>query len=324
MRLSSLASLLPGLAVVLAGACFDFDATEAGGPLGDGGSHADGAESSAGDGGPTGDGTTGDGGNDGGVDGTTSDGPVGPDAGDGGGGIDGNVKSDAPYCQSIKPDAGIFFCDDFDDHPLPGSWQSFGETNGTMTEVDAASVSAPNSLDEKTVAVGTNTTVDVALRTPLGLPTLPATLRLGFQVMPVQIDPTANSGVVLGAIDFLDKNSQRYTLGLAVNVVSGQPALVLGEQSAFSDGGIDYVQHPLPPTQPLPMNAWSDVVIEADWSSTTSAMISVTVGGVQQTSFSATIPITAASLQIGVGTSYVFEPAPVWEIRYDNVRFTAR
>jgi len=318
MRLSPLAALLPGLAVVLAGACFDFDATEAGGPLGDGGPRADGAESSTGDGGPGPDGTTGD---DASPDGTTFDGPVGPDGGDGGGGGDAG-KSDAPYCQSIKPDAGLFFCDDFDEHPLPGSWQSFGETNGTMTEIDAASVSPPNSLDEKTVAVGTNTTIDVALRTPLGLPTLPATLRLGFQVMPVQIDPTANSGVVLGAIDFLDKNSQRYTLGLAVTVVSGQPAMVLGEQSAFSDGGIAYVQHPLPPTQPLPMNAWSDVVIEADWSSTTSATVSVTVGGVQQTSFPVTIPITATSLQIGVGTSYVFEPAPVWEIRYDNVRFT--
>jgi len=320
MRSSSLAGLLPGLAVVLAGACFDFDATEAGGPLGDGGPRVDGAETSAGEGGPDGDATTGEGGaqDDGGSDGPSNDGPSGQDGGNDAG------KSDAPYCASIKPDAGLFFCDDFDDHALPGAWQSFGENNGTMTESDAASVSPPNCLDEKTKAVGTGTVIDVSLRTPLAVPPLPATLRLGFEVMPVQIDPTANSGVVLAAIDFLDSASQRYTLGLAVNVVSGQPALVLGEQSAFADGGVNYVPHPLPPTQPLPMNAWSDVVIQVDWASTTSATVSVTVGGVQQTTFPVTIAVTAATLQIGVGTAYVFEPAPVWEIRYDNVRFTGK
>lgn len=287
---ASLRVVVPALAAAHLAACFDFDATMAGHALVDGG--------------PASDATSG-------PDATASDAfPFEAQAGS--------------YCASIAPDGGLFFCDDFDEHPLPGSWQQLGETSGTLTETDASSLSPPDSLDEKTFALDGGQVINVALRTPLGLPALPATVRFGFGLQPVQIDPAANAGIVLGAVDFLDAAGDRYTVGLSIDVVSGKPALLLVEQTATTDGGIAYAQHPLDPLQPLPMNAWTDLVIEIDWSAPTSAQAKVLVGGSVQLTVPLTMTVTAASLQIGVGTSYESQPSPGWELRYDDVRFTAR
>src|SRR5579863_2517235 len=98
-----------GLAAVLLGACFDFDATMAGGLPG-----ASGPDATTGgpDGGATG----------GGIDGSFSDAPT--DGGGGGNGPDGGHADTGSaadggggaYCASLaRPplDGGIFFCDDF-------------------------------------------------------------------------------------------------------------------------------------------------------------------------------------------------------------------
>ncbi len=298
------------LAVVLVAACFDFDATMAGGPPGE--SEVDAAAN---------DGTTG----------NAPDGNVGN--GDDGGAIDAaldatdatGLPDGGPFCASLTPpDGGLFFCDDFDERALPGSWNSFGETGGTLTETDAGALSKPNALDETTTPTDGGQVVDVALRTTLGVPSLPATLRFAFSVEPLQIDVTAAAAIVLGAVDFLDATGDRYSLGLAINVSSGAPALTLGEQTGYPDGGTVYVNHPLPPTEPLAMGAWSDVVIEIDWPAATTIDAMVFVNGTKKLDVPLTATVQATSLQIGVGTSYVSEPSPAWEIRYDNVVFTAQ
>ena len=71
----------------------------------------------------------------------------------------------------------------------------------------------------------------MALRTPFHVPAVPATLTFSFSVEPLQIDTTANAAIILGAVDFLDGAGYRYTVGLAINVASGLPALALGEQA---------------------------------------------------------------------------------------------
>ena len=242
--------------------------------------------------------------------------------------------SGGPYCASrVRPEGGLFFCDDFDEHGLPGSWQTWGEMGGTIVETDASAVSPPNSVDQTTMALVSGQVINVALRTPMPVPAVPATLHLEFSVEPVRIDPTANAAIVLGAVDFLDGAGYRYTVGLSINVVSGAPALALGEQYGLANGGDfpdgappTFVNHPLPPTQPLGMNAWTDVVVELDWT-TTNLEGKVTVGGNQELDVPLTMSLVPTSLQIGVGTSFVTEYegglSPVWEFRYDNVLFTA-
>ncbi len=312
-----------GLAAALLGGCFDFDATMAGGPLTDSGSDVPPEDASF------------------------TDATLPSDAGDAGDAkeeiSDGSVTdavsvpdSGSPYCASLalaQPDGGLFFCDDFDESASLGIWQSYDETAGTIVVTDASAVSPPNSVVETTTAVADGTAVNVALRTPEPLPTLPATMILAFWLEPVQIDTTANAAIVLGAVDFLDSAGDRYTVGLAINVVNGQPALALGEQSGLASGGNFpdgappvYVNHPLPQTELLPMNDWSDLVIEIDWTAS-SLEGKVTVNGGPQFDVPLTMTVVPSSLQIGIGTSFVTEYegglSPVWELRYDNVLFTA-
>jgi hypothetical protein len=319
-----------GLAAgLLSGACFDFDATMAGGSTGDSGGGTGDASMA--------DGPYADGSIDGGVDAAVeagADGSVGTgDAAPHEGGS--APEAGGPYCASLtQPEGGLFFCDDFDEHALPGSWQTWAETNGTIVETDASFVSPPNSVDETTVPVSSGQIINVALRTPMPVPAVPTTLRLGFSLQPLRIDTTANAAIVLGAIDFLDNAGYRYTVGLAINVASGLPALALGEQSGLADGDNfpdgappTFVNHPLSPSMPLAMNAWSDLVIEVDWG-TSSLEGKVIVNGNLELDVPLTLTVDPTSLQIGVGTSFVTEYAtglsPVWELRYDNVLFTAQ
>ena len=308
--------IAPALVAFSFGACFDFDATMAGGPFADGGSDGppdagvtESASAEAGDA-------------------TEESSEAAPhDAG-----IDDQAAG--PFCKSmIPPDGGIFFCDDFDEHALPGSWATWAESSGSLVETDASAASPPNSVVETTTALADGQTLDVALRTPLPVPALPATLLLSFSLQPVQIDTSANAAIVLAAVDFLDGAGYRYTVGLAINVTSAQPALALGEQYGVASGGNfpdgappTFVNHPLPPTDPLPMNAWTDIVIELDWTSS-SLEGKVTVGGNEEFDVPLAMTVVPSSLQIGIGTTYVTEYdgglSPVWELRYDNVLFTA-
>jgi hypothetical protein len=311
--------LASGVLAVLVGACFDFDATTAGGLLGDSGSHPPtlGSDASVSDdAAPP-------------IDsGAIVDEPDGGQV-DAGSGPDGS----AGYCASIVRPAGAFFCDDFDETGLPGPWDNWFETAGTLVETDASAVSAPNSVVETTSPLTNGEAINTALRTYEGVPTLPATIIFAFSLEPVQIDPTGNAAIVVSAIDFLD-GEYRYSVGLSINVSSGQPLLELGEQSGLVDGDNfpdgappTYVNHPLPPNDPLAMNQWSTIVIELDWS-TMGFEGKVSVNGVPELATALTLTVAPTQLQIGIGTSYVTEystgTSPVWELRYDNVLFTTQ
>ncbi len=315
---ASVGLVLAGLAATaLAGACFDFDATTAGGPLADGGSTA--RDAGVPEARVPADATTESG------DGAGDAPAVVPEAG-AGDASDSGVPETGTFCASIGSDAGLLFCDDFDEKPLPNEWQTWGQMGGTLVESDASALSPPSSADEITYALDGGQVINVALRTTLGVPPLPAKLRFGFGIEPVTIDTTANAAIVLGAVDFLDGAGNRYTAGLSVDVVSGKPALVFGEQSSFADGGTTYTQHPLDATHPLPVNQWTDIVLEIDWTAPTTATATVTVtgpGAAPPLTTPLAMTVTATSLQIGVGTSYVTQPSPGWELRYDNVRLFA-
>jgi hypothetical protein len=301
---------LAAIAAVGLVACFDFDATTAGGPLSD--ASTVGADANLGDASPGGP-----------VDSSEETLDAGGEAGvapppDGG-----------PYCASLPAASGVIFCDDFDLDPLPGGWSTRREIGGSLAETSASAVSMPNSLDEKINVLALYDPVDVSLRKqPIGIPSFPAKLLFGFSIEPVQIDTSASGAIVLSAIDFLDDampTQNRYSLDLSINVQNGAPALILSEQTGFTDGGGPYVPHPLPPTQPLPLNAWTNLVVEVDWTAATNAQASVTVNGTQVLApVALTMTVQATHLQIGIGTSYVNEPSPGWELRYDDVSFAMK
>jgi hypothetical protein len=243
-----------------------------------------------------------------------------------GGTSDAADSSTGPFCANYaRPTSpgALFFCDDFDEKPLPGAWNSFEEASGTLAETDAAAVSPPNSLDEVIPALTAGQALDVALRTPLQLPPLQSTLRFAFSVEPVRVDASAGAAIVLGAIDFLDGAGARYSVELAIQMQNGAAAMALGEQSGLADGGSSYANHPLPPEQSLRNGTFTNLVIAIDWISGTATEAKVDVNGAQVLDVPLTMTVTPATLQIGVGTSYVTEPSPGWEIRYDNVVFTA-
>jgi hypothetical protein len=302
-------------AAVLLAACFDFDATMAGGPLVDAGAPASVVDASVLDGSLPSD--------------------ANPGAADAAPSDAGNVlDAGGSFCASqVPPDGGIFFCDDFDEQNPLGIWQNYDELGGTLVVTDASALSPPNSVDETTMALANGQAINLALRTPEPIVTVPATLIFAFSLEPLQIDTTANAGIVLGAVDFLDGAGNRYTVGLAIDVVNGQPALTLGEQSGPANGGPFpdgapplYINHPLPQTDVLPLKAWSSIVIEIDWTATSLAG-KVSVNGGQELGTSLMMTLVPTSLQIGIGTSFVTEYeaglSPVWELRYDNVLFTA-
>jgi hypothetical protein len=276
------------------GGCFDFDATTAGGPLSDAG---------AGDVGGS-DATVG-------VDGDVADTNVGP------------LPDGGTYCESLPPSAGVVFCDDFDKGSLGARWSTLNVTGGTLAETDASFVSPPNSLDETINRLQTGDPINVALRQQLNtVPSLPKTVLFGFSIEPLQIDPSPQGAVVLAALDFLDDampSSNRYSIELSINVQNAAAAMVLAEQTGFSDGGTGaYLSHPL--TQPLAMNAWTDLLITITWKAPTTAQASVSMKGVTLlTPVALTMTVQATHLQVGIGTSYVNEPSPGWELRYDNV-----
>jgi hypothetical protein len=299
-----LARIAPFLTAVLAAGCFDFDATTAGGVLTDAG--------------------------------VTGDATLPVDASVDGGALDGGApEAGGSFCANApRADGGLFFCDDFDEAPLPGSWQTWAQTAGTLVDTDAGAVSPPTAVDESIGALGPGQAVNVALRTPIAVPAAPATLSFGFSVEPIQIDTAASAAIVLGAIDFLDGQGNRYSVGLAINVASGLPALALGEQTGVVSGGNlpdgaapTFVNHPLSQTSPLAMGSWSQVTIEIDW--TPGGLEGrVAVNGAAELDTPLTMAIVPTSLQIGVGTTYVTEYeaglSPPWELRYDNVVFTTR
>src|ERR1700722_5771858 len=318
----SLRTLASGVMALLLSACFDFDATTAGGPLDDSGT-----------GKPT---PVLDGSSDASVnDGSMSGGDDSSAGGETGGVADsGNALDAGPYCASIAlPEAGPFFCDDFDESALPGPWDNWFETSGTLDETDASAASPPNSVVEMTDPLANGEGINVALRTYEGVPALPTTMIFSFAVEPVQIDMTANAAIVLGAVDFLN-GQYRYSIGLAINVSSGQAALSLGEQSGLIDGDNfpdgappAYIGHNLPPTDALALNRWSTIVIELDWSA--SGLVGkVSVNGKLELNTPLEMTVTPTQLQIGVGTSFVTEYAdsgsPIWIVRYDNVLFTTQ
>ncbi len=236
--------------------------------------------------------------------------------------VDGQNQGGAFCAAAARPTArdGLFFCDDFDRGSLPSPWASLNETSGSLAQNADAAASSPNSLDIVIGPLASSQPLNTSLRASLPVPPLPSTLKFAFSLDPVQIDTTTpHAAIVLAALDFLDAARNRYTVQLAFDVQNGAASTVLDEDYS---NGTPYVPHPVPTA--LPLGTFTDVAIEVHWASSTSATADVVMGGAQVTSVPLTMSVQATSLEISIGTTYSTEPSSGWEVRYDNVLFTAQ
>jgi hypothetical protein len=307
------------VAVAIVAGCFDFDATTAGGPLEDAGGQTrkpDGASGGGDDGAAA-------------LDGNAS-------GGDASGGYDGSLPEGGSFCAANLPapgSPGLFFCSDFDEvHSFLGPWQTIGETSGTLVVTDASAASPPNSIEETTDPLDDGGVINVAIRSKL-TPLAPlSTLRFAFAMQLRQIDTTtapAAAAIVLGAIDFLDNSNDRYSVGLAINVQNFQGApvstVVLDQQTGYGDGGVTpTAQYDSLPSEGLALNEWHNIVLEVDLTSASGANGIVTVDGQVDIDQPLAPTVTPTTLQVGVGTSYVSQPSPGWQLFYDNVIFNGQ
>jgi hypothetical protein len=262
--------------------------------------------------------------------------PAGSTGGGSSGGTSAKTDAGNAFCASYTPSEwSVFFCSDFDppEAALPGPWATETLTSGTLAENSAAFASPPNSLDENVIGLTGTDTVDVALRAPLAFPsTSSSAMKLTLSLNPVTIDTEAGAAIVLTALDFFDEAERQYSLQLSGVVVSGALTLQLGEVSVLgqADGGPPFIPHSLPSSLSVPRDTWTTIDIEVQWTSATEAKAIVDVNGTEQLNIPLTVTVTPASMQVDVGTTFVAPKRPAgeltapWELRYDNVAFTAK
>jgi hypothetical protein len=220
------------------------------------------------------------------------------------------------FCASLSPQTT--FCDDFDEHPLPGLWTSFTQTGGTLTRDPAAFVSSPNSLLAQDSPLASGQALDTAVRTQFSLPAPPTTIELDFQLQPVQADSDAGAATVVASLDFTDVANNRYTVQFTL-VQQGIAALSMRmeEQAGFIDGGSSYTSHPLP--DPLDVGTWTSVGLKVNRTAANAATAHVTFGTAAEIDVALAMSVNATSIQLTIGSSYESEPSGGWKDRYDNV-----
>ncbi len=219
------------------------------------------------------------------------------------------------YCATLSPTPA--FCDDFDEHPLPGEW-IVDDVGGSLAEDSSSFVSPPNSLLAVYHALATGQPLDTRLRTPLSLPAPPSVIVLEFQLEPVASDPTTGDAAVVVALDFTDAATNRYTV--QITLVRQQTAIGarLEEQSGFVDGGTSYSPHAL--ADPLPPDQWTHIRLVITRSSATAASALVTFNGNTELDTPLAPTVNPSDLQLTIGSTFETEPSDGWQNRFDNVR----
>ncbi len=217
------------------------------------------------------------------------------------------------FCASLSPQP--VFCEDFDEHPLPGVWTP-SQVGGSLTLFQLASVSPPSSLDVHFWALQGGQPLDTALRVQFPLPAPPTTIAWEFQIRPIALDTTPNGAAVMASLDFADGANNRYSVQFTMFRVSSNAQLRLEEQSGFTDGGTSYAMHALP--DPL-ANGWTRVQLVLTRSGPTTASVHVAYGAKTELDTSLQMNVNASVLHVTIGSSYETEPSSGWDAFYDNV-----
>jgi hypothetical protein len=230
------------------------------------------------------------------------------------GGPDGAVgdATDAAnsYCTSLVPQP--LFCEDFDRTSLPGRWNVWRQTGGSLDLDTSAYVSPPNSLLAQYGALQPGQALDVLLRKQFTFTTLPSNFVLEFFVQPIRADSATNAAAVIASLDFNDSAGDRYSLQFSEVQNFGALGVRFEEQTGWSDGGTSYTNHPLP--DGLTPGTWTDVRLEV-----TGAHARVTFGTALEIDAPLVITVVGTRFQLALGSSYETEPSMGWSTRFDNV-----
>jgi hypothetical protein len=235
---------------------------------------------------------------------------------DAAGGIDPDARSGSGFCASQVPQPS--FCDDFDEHPLPGAWGTFDQVGGSLVLDKAAFVSPPHSLLAQDSPLQPNQALDNALRSRFTLPMPPSKIVLQFEVQPVAADTSSGAATVVAALDFVDVSNNRYSAQFALVQQGGVLRLRLEEQSGFVDGGNAYVAHQLPDS--LSAGMWTNVRLVITRTAATTASAHVSFGSVSEIDTALAMTVNGTTLQLAIGSSFETEPSQGWKIRYDDIK----
>jgi hypothetical protein len=225
-----------------------------------------------------------------------------------------------PFCTKLSPRP--LFCEDFDEHALPGPWSTFHQVGGTLSIDNTTFVSAPNSLFARYGAMPMGAELDDVLRAAFSLQNAPATTALELQVRPTIADPTPNAAVVIAAVDFLDAANDRYSVQFTLVNKGGVLNVLFEEQSGFAGGGTSYVPHAI--TDPMPLGQWTDLRLTIVASSATSAEAHVFFGTTHEIDVPLNVTVRATKVQLDVGSTYESQPSMGWGVFYDNVAFDTK
>jgi hypothetical protein len=218
-----------------------------------------------------------------------------------------------PFCTL----AAHRFCDDFDQVPLPGPWSAVNKTGGTLAPDPTAFVSQPNSLLVQFLPLLPPKVLDTGLTKIFSMPLTPATIVWGLQFQPASVDPTPNSGAVIGALDSFDGLGNRYGTQFTLYPQIDGLHLWFEEDSGFADGTFHLVRHDL--GHVLSLGTWSEIRLELAFAGIRTASARVFVGGVAQLESALTVTVTGKVLQLTIGSSFETLPSRGWDLRYDNV-----
>jgi hypothetical protein len=221
------------------------------------------------------------------------------------------------FCASLSPQP--LLCDDFDEHALPDIWPEFNQVGGTLSLDSTAFLSPPNSLSIMSDPLSSGQSYDTSLRRVFPLASPPNAVSLAFSLQSVSADPALNDAIVIVALDFLDADTDRYTVQITLFQEGIGLGLRLEEQARFRDGTSSYMTQPLPDS--ITAETWTDVRLVVTRASPTAASARVTFNGATEIDTPLVLSVAATSVQVDIGSSFETEPSAGWTNRYDNVVF---
>jgi hypothetical protein len=209
------------------------------------------------------------------------------------------------------------FCDDFDEGPLGSGWQMINRTGGTVALDPTMSISPPNSLLVQFVPLPLGGALRAGLATTFPMPAAPATVGWDFRFQVASVDPTPQSGAVIGALDSFDGARNRYSVQFTIYPQADGIHLWFEEESGFANGKFKLARHELPGT--LSLGAWTEIRTAIDFASARAASARIYLADALVTTIPLTVTVSGRLLQMTVGSSYETLPSLGWQMRYDNV-----
>jgi hypothetical protein len=239
---------------------------------------------------------------------------------DSGAGVDSAVPT---YCSTISP--APLFCADFDEgQALNAIWDSLTSQGGTAALTGGSNAfSAPDSMTVSLSSTAKNFDCAgykafLAEKGKTG-----TTYVLLAQVRVDEFDTGTTSDAVFLTLQFYSQSSSAITdLQFELVEASGQQAAFLSEDILQSDGGESFPEQLA--SQAFPLNTWVQVEISINVASSGNSPVTLSFNGTKVASTTVNLTMPSPIPQIIVGSTFANALPSAWQVRYDNVVFTAK